>query len=698
MISKKSLVRFCISSALLLTLFLTYYIVKFYDGHIDSKQSILDASTQTNKNAAREINTQLSILKNELTAAAHNIISRDHLSPQLSKTLSMLRSTDSSLFCAAACFQSPESDDSSTVHCTINTGIDSLVQISGSSSTNPHLDSLFTWAHSSDTTLHWFEPTFDDALNTRVVMVATPIFGKSKTGTVIKIGSLFGAYTMESLSHLVNALGLGKNGYGFIISEKGSFIFHPKKEMVLEHQNIITNALRKKDPNLEHMGREAIAGKSGYINHKNVITGQDSWLIYEPIPISGWSLSSMIIKDEIFKHLESYSGEIFFMIFIATLILLSLVSTWTLTRCDLTPAVLIPSIFMTSIILIMGIGALWYTALNHPDRKTNQMKIFDSETVNIIKKENEKLSYMRHLQPPMYIPTGVYIKSIEFNSSNNVKVTGVIWQKYQYGIHDSLSKGIMLPEAEGLSMDLLYQIDEKNYQLIGWHFSTVIREKFYYTQYPIDQEDLWLRMWHKDFQKNVILVPDLESYRTISESTLPGVEEDLVLPGWNINASFYSYSYHSYNMNFGIKNYIGQEKFPELYFNVEFTRQFISPFVSKVIPLFIVLIMLYSTLALGIKKETKPLDVIMGCAALFFVVILDHISLRDSLAVSGVVYIESFYFIAYLAILLISLNAVIYSGTNPPAFITYRDNLYAKVLFWPVVLGLMYIVTMIKLV
>lgn len=54
-------------------------------------------------------------------------------------------------------------------------------------------------------------------------------------------------------------------------------------------------------------------------------------------------------------------------------------------------------------------------------------------------------------------------------------------------------------------------------------------------------------------------------------------------------------------------------------------------------------------------------SVITTCSALFFVVLLAHIQVRRMFAGSGLVYLEYFYLIMYVIILLTSLNAYIFS-------------------------------------
>ncbi len=91
--------------------------------------------------------------------------------------------------------------------------------------------------------------------------------------------------------------------------------------------------------------------------------------------------------------------------------------------------------------------------------------------------------------------------------------------------------------------------------------------------------------------------------------------------------------------------------------------------------------------------------VIATCAALFFVVLLAHVQVREQFAGSGLVYIEYFYLIMYIVILGTALNAYYFSleDSRTTKLITYKDNFIAKVVFWPIVLWMMAIVTLIKL-
>lgn len=133
-------------------------------------------------------------------------------------------------------------------------------------------------------------------------------------------------------------------------------------------------------------------------------------------------------------------------------------------------------------------------------------------------------------EPPVYIPTGVLVQSIEFVGAYNVTVTGYIWQKYADSVPPEFSRGVIMPEGDVVEFgEPAYRRRNADGEVLGWYFQTTLRQPFFYAQYPFDRQDIWLRLWYKDFDRNVILVPDFAAYSNHDHATLIGLENDLVL-------------------------------------------------------------------------------------------------------------------------------------------------------------------------
>ena len=84
-------------------------------------------------------------------------------------------------------------------------------------------------------------------------------------------------------------------------------------------------------------------------------------------------------------------------------------------------------------------------------------------------------------------------------------------------------------------------------------------------------------------------------------------------------------------------------------------------------------------------------------SALFFVVLLAHIQLREQFAGSGVVYIEWFYFMMYVVLLGVAVDTYLVSApwTAGNRLIAFEDNLIPKVTYWPVLIGTMCVITIL---
>ena len=94
----------------------------------------------------------------------------------------------------------------------------------------------------------------------------------------------------------------------------------------------------------------------------------------------------------------------------------------------------------------------------------------------------------------------------------------------------------------------------------------------------------------------MILTPDLDAYDLIAPDLLPGLDDELVLKGWQIKQSLFSYRTHNYNTNFGLDDFVGQQDVPEFYFNVELRRNFLDSFIAYLVPLIVIAIMMFAIL------------------------------------------------------------------------------------------------------
>ncbi|MGH2614815.1 MAG: hypothetical protein ACRDJC_06220 [Thermomicrobiales bacterium] len=304
---------------------------------------------------------------------------------------------------------------------------------------------------------------------------------------------------------------------------------------------------------------------------------------------------------------------------------------------------------------------------------------------------------------PVRSPTGVLVQSIEFLSGDNVQVSGYVWQRYGPGIPEELDRGVVLPEAvkEAYTATEVYRYEENGVETIGWYFAATLREPFEYAEFPFDQQNLWLRLWARDFSQDAVLVPDFSAYLSLDPSALPGMESEFVYTGWTPRYSGFSYSNQRYDTSFGIGDAGEFQELPELYFNLILDRNFAGPFFEHVVFAIAVAILLFGLLALTTDDESlkgrfqlSTAGVLGAASGLLFAVILKHNQLRGAVGNRGISYIEGIPIVLYGVIVVVVLNAILLAAPWKPKFVAHRNNLLPVLAYWPVLLGFLLAVTL----
>ncbi|WP_020589078.1 hypothetical protein [Desulfobacter curvatus] len=286
--------------------------------------------------------------------------------------------------------------------------------------------------------------------------------------------------------------------------------------------------------------------------------------------------------------------------------------------------------------------------------------------------ENRSGSSVSHAGPTIRIKTGIFIQSLKFFNSTEVNLSGYIWQRYRVGLHDAIKPGpsevgFILPDQVNSGSDIepreAYRIRSGNEEVIGWYFEANLRQPFDYSKYPFDHKTVWIRMWPKDFSQNIVLVPDFDAYEATGLSDVFGIEENIVLGTWERKDTYFDYRLSSYDTNFGITDYIGQKGFPELHYNFVVKRKFENAFIVYLLPLFLVaaLLTVSENDELSNRFGFNTSGFIGASSALFFVVLLAHIQLREQFACASIVYIEYFYILMYALLAAATANTYLFS-------------------------------------
>ncbi len=521
-------------------------------------------------------------------------------------------------------------------------------------------------------------------------------------------------------------LDLGKTGYGFIVSEQGRYIVHPNEDLVRQRRLIFDQEIDDKHDLATRAAAKGFELIEPGLLHRDSADKTPAWLCYEAIPGTNWQMCVLLLEADAVAPSSEVQACMINGAMLTTLSLILLVAAIFLGGQEKHRVQKLWKLCLaSSFILATAIAYLWYMAYNRlPSRGTVQRHAANRYSIDKLKRScssaGENLD-RKLVAKPQFIPTGVFLQSMEFSSAFNVEVTGYVWQKYTVGEHDfvpepelktgkeaddskrtPLRRGVVFAESVTCSFEEAYVRWNQDHtvQTIGWYFNAVLRQPFDYSDFPFDHEDMWLRMWHKDFDKNVILIPDIDAYQTLSSSARPGLEQSFVVSGWRIGGSYFDFKRGNYDTNFGIDDYEGRADFPELHFNVGLRRNFCDAFISYVVPVLVILFMIYAILLTttpdadqASKLGFSTFGVIGSTSALFFVALLAHIQLRNTVQVLEIMYLEYCYFITYGMILLVSVYSLLIPRSSLFVLVRYGHGIIAKLVFWPIVLGAMLAIT-----
>ena len=146
----------------------------------------------------------------------------------------------------------------------------------------------------------------------------------------------------------------------------------------------------------------------------------------------------------------------------------------------------------------------------------------------------------------------------------------------------------------------------------------------------------------------------------------------------------------------------GDYSFSEFRYNIVLERQLLDAFISHIIPWVVVSFILFGMFLTANKDQDyialsgfSAFGVLGITSSLFFVVLVSHIQIRNALQVPSPVYLEYFYFLLYLIILIKTVHSLIFTSNRINwYFIEYKNSLFIKLLYWPFLTGSLLLITL----
>ncbi len=545
----------------------------------------------------------------------------------------------------------------------------------------------------------WAKPFFGEASGTRIVTYSAPFHrpGESNAGP---LGVVALVLSLDRIRSLVESLDLGPGGFGALVSAEGIYLYHPNPDLVVESATLPGLARQQNDPDRLRLAEATARRESGILDHRSISTGLQSWLVYAPVPATGWSLHNTFLKEDIPYDPLRLRHELMQLLALGVLALCAAGALLLRADTGRTRPLWALSGFV-AVVFTIAIGCIWALFLNlEADRTDSGLRVTERAALEKAMAEYRRESIAHHTEAPVYIPTGIYLESAQFVSASDLQITGFVWQKYRLGEHDGLARGFALGNAIQLEANENYRERREGIELVRWQFRATVRQQFDRSRYPLEVVRAAIRIFHKELNHNVVLVPDLPAYRLLNPSSLPGWAEGLQLPGWKVDASYFEFRKLHYDTDFGAGHSYAKGHLPSLYYTILLRRNVLDSALSHLTPLAIVAVVLFILTMLTSRDEklvgflqTGSGRVLNICTAIFFVIAFSHIEIRRRLATETLFYMEYFYFLIYFILLWVALNSVIFAKGVPIAVIQYRDNLLPRLFYWPFMMGVLLAIT-----
>ena len=533
----------------------------------------------------------------------------------------------------------------------------------------------------------WLAPRFDENRSQALVTYGAPL--RKPGGSNEPVGVMFVTYALSVFQRKLDSLDLGQTGYSFVLSSERRFILHPNRDFSEQQISFDSFLERVESPRALSSIETAFLDPTLTANFVDPDTGIPSRMFFRRIAATNWVLGVVLTdRDVLMPAQTAHRKQINIALVLAISTLLLTIALARIDRDSTRGLWIVSSVFAGSCILV-GIFVIALAMRQQLPDGDNVTRITNWNTLNRFMSEQRRRTLVQREEVPLFIPTGIYIQSAFLEDASNVAISGYIWQRYTIGIHDDVQRGFIMPEAKNSTIARAYTIEDGDTELVRWNFYATVQQNFEYSKYPFNNERVVIELLHREFTNNIILIPDLASYKLMSPAAKPGLYEKMQLSGWDIGDSYFNYLTESYKTSFGLRDFAGLTNYPNLYFGFNIRKEVMGPFVSNMLPLLVVSILLFAILFLGTRDERYKgslgfaLDVIAACAGFFLVAILLHIGLRRDLAARDIFYLEYFYFVTYAMILYVAVNYVLFTKTSI-RLVQYQDDFIAKVAFWPV--------------
>lgn len=540
----------------------------------------------------------------------------------------------------------------------------------------------------------WSPAFYDSATHQQREILYRIPFYKDSSKQVMGIIAI--EYRLDKIIDLMKNIEIGHTGYAAIVSSaNGSYVYHPLEQYVKNNLTILDVAREQNNEELKSIASDIMEGKSGFSSYYDPNTKLPYWVSYVHVPSINWTVAVFFSTESLDLPLDNFHHQRIWILIsiVITLLLLSMflahIEYFTLittTRWSV----------ISSCVIALSLISFWIITVHTSYQLgPNMVVMYDQTNLDKYVEFLELDARQRNEQHPLVVSVGLVLHTINFPDSKKVTVSGYLWQKYKKDA--AIKDGILFPEATEVTLKEVVRKESNGIIIIGWNFTATFLQKHRYSWFPFDRVHIDIVLASADFEHNVLLAPDFSGYKSVDVDVAPGIANELDLPGFTLERSFFSFTPLSSSEEVGLELLRKGAEKVRLHYNIILDRKLINPFIIFFVPLFIILFSIYAVFLITFKSRSqfdafKSLSVY---TAIFFSAVILHQTLRNQYQSGDLLYIEYFFFFIYITVLLLVLHVLMLRVSKFTNFINAKVSPVLRILFWPIQLSLWFIITMI---
>jgi methyl-accepting chemotaxis protein len=157
-------------------------------------------------------------------------------------------------------------------------------------------------------------PVVSKGTGKTLVVIGVPIKNEADKS----IGTMISAVNLSYIQDKVKAFKFGEKGYSLLLGKDGTILVHPNEELVMK-----SKIAEVEDANMQSLGKEMLDKKTGTFRFSS---GKDNYIVfYDQVPLSGWSVASVISEEELFAASERLMVTLLLITLIIVVILVGIV-------------------------------------------------------------------------------------------------------------------------------------------------------------------------------------------------------------------------------------------------------------------------------------------------------------------------------------------------------------------------------------